>query len=121
MNAIDWQVIERSISNRLGQPFKIHQYKETHGGCINRTFVIENGQRSLFIKLNREEMLSVFEAEAVALKEIAGTRTIRVPAVVDWGVSAGMAYLVLENLDLHSGGGIKQYELGENLAKMHLC
>lgn len=120
MKTIDWQTIERNISNRLGQPLKLSQFKEIHGGCINRTFVVENGQRSLFIKLNREEMLSVFEAEAVALEEIAGTKTIRVPSVVDWGVSAGIAYLALENLELQTGGRVKQHDLGESLAKMHL-
>lgn len=59
----------------------------------------------------------MFAAEHDGLREIAGTRTVRVPQPVAHGVSGSFAFLVLEYLELGSGGNSRL--LGEQLASLH--
>jgi fructosamine-3-kinase len=59
----------------------------------------------------------MFVAEAIALKQMYATQTIRVPQPICWGVASDAAYLVIENLEL---GGKQDWEaMGRNLAAMH--
>ena len=63
----------------------------------------------------------MFEAEAEGLAEIAATKTIRVPRVLDCGIRDGQAYIELERLDLAHAGKHVEQKLGEQLAAMHRC
>lgn len=51
------------------------------GGDINQAFRLDLDGRSAFVKTNRSQNLSFFEAEAEGLAAIAGTDSIRVPEV----------------------------------------
>ena len=63
----------------------------------------------------------MFEAEAAGLGEIAATKTIRVPHVIDCGIRNGHAFIELERLELGRASKGTERKLGEQLAAMHRC
>lgn len=87
------------------------------GGCINEAMRLRGDGRDFFLKSNAAAQIDMFIAEADGLREIAATRTVRVPDPVCWGVAGDTAYLVLEYLDFGRGGN--GAVLGEQLAAMH--
>ncbi|MBI3570522.1 MAG: fructosamine kinase family protein [Gammaproteobacteria bacterium] len=111
--------IGREIAAATGRPFAPAREDEAGGGCINRTFLLEGGGERYFVKLNGAERLSMFEAEAEGLKEMAATETVRVPIPLCSGVAEGQAFLVLEYLPLHASDTHAQETLGRQLARMH--
>lgn len=111
------QDISESITRATGLPFTIEKLTATAGGCINTTYIAENKHRRYFIKTNRYDAVSMFEAESQALDEIARTETIRVPGPVCCGQNNDQSWLVMECLQLQSHGN--QQLLGEQLAAMH--
>lgn len=115
----DWGAIAARIAAASGRPFKPAPPRMAGGGCINRSMVLENGERGYFVKLNDSRRLDMFEAEAAGLEEIAATRTIRVPAPLCTGIAGGEAYLVMEYVPLggHRHGSSEQ--AGRQLAEMH--
>jgi protein-ribulosamine 3-kinase len=115
---MNWQPICDHISAATNTPFVLKNQRVSGGGCINQSYVLEskNGQR-YFVKLNRREYADMFVAEAEGLAEIVASATVRVPAPLCWGESAGHAYLVLEYLDLR--GSADGARLGEQLVAMH--
>src|SRR3989344_4744891 len=94
--------IGREIAAATDRPFTPTREDETGGGCINRAFLLEGGGERYFVKLNNAERLPMFEAEAEGLKEMAATKTVRVPMPLCSGVAEGQAFLVLEYLPLHA-------------------
>lgn len=62
---------------------------------------------------------SMLRAEYLGVKEMAETNTIRVPTPLAFGEyrSRNQAFVLFEYLDFVGGGS--QYELGQNLARMH--
>ena len=111
------KAIADSITVATGQPFTIKNIVGTSGGCINACFIVDNETRHYFIKTNRADAISMFEAESQALDEIAKTQTIRVPLPVCTGRNNNQSWLVMENLHMQSHG--RQQQLGEHLAAMH--
>ena len=112
-----WSEIADKISAASGVPFSVRSQHSAGGGCINAAFVIEDGGRRYFVKLNDADRLDMFVAEAEGLEELAASRTLRVPAPICWGVADDRSYIVLEYLDLSGHGA--QEALGRNLAAMH--
>lgn len=111
--------IGREIAAASGRSFAPTREDEAGGGCINRAFLLEGGGERYFVKLNGSERLSMFEAEAEGLKEIATTETVRIPMPLCSGVAEGQAFLVLEYLPLHASDAHAQETLGRQLAQMH--
>ena len=107
------------ISRLTGVPFAIGQTQSVGGGCINNATVLQDSQRRFFVKLNDAERVSMFEAEAEGLREIAQSRTVRAPEPVCWGAADGSAYIVLEYLDLGPTDSRSLEKLGQQLAQMH--
>jgi fructosamine-3-kinase len=114
-----WQTVAEQIGAITGERFAPTPPSHVGGGCINTTVKLSDGSRTFFVKLNRSDLLDMFDAEADGLAALAATETIRVPEPVCSGVSGNQAYLVLESLEMgHSGG--KSAELaGRQLAEMH--
>ncbi|NMG57113.1 fructosamine kinase family protein [Geitlerinema sp. P-1104] len=116
-----WEQIAAEISQATGEPFNISQNRSVGGGCINQSSTLSDGERTFFIKLNQASALDMFIAEAVGVKEMWETHTIRVPKPICWGTAGNSAYLVMEYLDLQGrggGSGVWQ-EMGRKLAQMH--
>jgi len=61
----------------------------------------------------------MFEAEAQGLQELRAANEIRVPRVIDCGISHGQSHLVLERLDLWQPTADVERCFGEQLAKLH--
>ena len=92
------------------------------GGCINEAFVVGNangGDVQYFVKLNRAELLPMFEAEAAGLAEILATDSIKAPAPICSGEAEGSSFLVLQHLAFASNTETSAQLLGNQLAAMH--
>lgn len=112
-----WQHIARAIGQASGHTFTPQRQRAVGGGCINQSWLIGDGQREYFVKLNDAAALEMFEAEADGLRELAAARAIRVPQPLVCGVSDGQAWLVMEALPLGGQGDVRQ--LGRQLAALH--
>lgn len=114
-----WTQIAAQISEMTGQPFQVDDRRSVGGGCINQGYAISNSRQTYFVKLNQANQIAMFEAEAIGLKQMWDTQTIRVPKPICWGVVADSTYLVLEWLELGRGTSQAWYLMGQRLAAMH--
>ena len=89
------------------------------GGSINAAGRLAMAGRDFFVKLNDDDGLDMFEAEAAALGELAACRDLRVPAVVTLGRVDGRAFLALEYIALRPLGPSAGRRLGQGLAALH--
>jgi fructosamine-3-kinase len=90
-----------------------------HGGCIAESYRWESDGGPLFVKLARADQLSMLDAEAAGLKELAAAGAIRVPGVLAVGSAGERSFLALEWIDLREGASESQARLGERLAWQH--
>jgi len=115
-----WQELENQISQATGQSFQIQDRRSVGGGCISQAYVITDGNETYFVKFNSASEYDMFEAEALGLKEMFETQTIRVPKPICWGTADSAAYIVMEQLELGGGSGSEVwYTMGQQLADMH--
>ncbi|MEM6839618.1 MAG: fructosamine kinase family protein [Cyanobacteria bacterium P01_C01_bin.120] len=114
-----WNTIAQEIARTTGQPFDIQDRRSVGGGSINQAYRITDGDRDYFLKLNRAAQYAMFEAEALGLREMANTNTIRVPRPICWGTADSSCYIVMEYLPLGSRRGDSWYQMGQDLAAMH--
>jgi fructosamine-3-kinase len=114
-----WTQIEQQISEAIDQRFEISDRTSVSGGCINQGYKITNGSQTFFVKLNRASQFTMFEAEALGLKELLATDTILVPKPICYGVASESAYIVLEWLGLDRGNRESWQKMGCDLAKLH--
>ena len=112
-----WETIGADIAAATGQQAELSGQESTGGGCINQTLRVRYGADSYFVKLNSASRADMFAAEALGLRELQDSHTLRVPEAVCWGDDGESAYLVLEDLQL--GGRDDLAALGEGLAAMH--
>ena len=112
-----WKHISEQIRQSAGTRFSPTSPSSIGGGCINQAFRLSDDRQAYFIKLNSISLLSMFEAEAAGLAEIAQTRTIRVPKPVCFGSFENNSFLVLEYIQMSSRGDTGQ--AGRELAQMH--
>lgn len=110
--------IAEAIGGATGQAFVLSGQASVSGGCINRGQALHGRDgRRFFLKLNRDDQVDMFAAEAEGLEALAQCGAIRVPRPVAWGTTDGTAWLVLEYLDL--GGRGSGADLGQRLAALH--
>jgi fructosamine-3-kinase len=112
-----WQHLEQQITQLTGSSFHIHNTQSVGGGCVNPAFNVTDNGRSYFIKTNSASYAYMFEAEAEALREMAATKTVRVPEPVCYGVYGDQCYVVMEHLEL--GGSADMVRLARQFAAMH--
>ncbi|MBK5938617.1 fructosamine kinase family protein [Halochromatium roseum] len=114
----DWQAIVDQISAVSGRRLQSGRPQAIGGGCINQAVVLGEAEQRVFIKLNRADLLPMFEAEAAGLSEMAATKSIRVPAPICTGVDGGQAFIAMEYVALGGGRG-DAIAAGRQLAAMH--
>ncbi len=115
-----WNKIAEEISKTTGEKFEISDRRSVSGGCINQGWGLTDGNRDYFVKLNSAAEIAMFEAEAIGLKQMSETQTIRVPKPVCYGTEGSSAYIVLEWLDLGGRGNNNAWkEMGRKLAALH--
>ncbi|AOM40346.1 fructosamine kinase family protein [Xenorhabdus hominickii] len=113
-----WQTVNRLLSEYFGEA-EIHDKTELTGGDIHRSWYIEYGNQSIFVKSNVKEMLPVFKAEAEQLELLARSKTISVPEVYGVGHSRDHSFLLLEFLPIKSFSAHSAYRFGQHLAELH--
>jgi fructosamine-3-kinase len=106
-----------AITAATGRAFAPAALNPLGGGDISQAFSVSDGAHRYFVKTNHADRLSMFDAEAAALRALAATRSVRVPQPLCSGAVAGQAFLVLEYLDLRGSGDAAQ--LGVQLAQLH--
>ena len=95
-------------------------FRRVPGGDINTTLTVaDRAGRSWFLKVNRAERLSMFEAETAGLSELAASGAVRVPVPAGCGTANGQAWLLMECLDLSGDRNAAAGRLGRELALMH--
>lgn len=114
-----WTAIAQHIGAKTGTAFAIVDRRSVGGGCINQAYQVSDGSQSYFLKLNQASQVAMFEAEAMGLKDMYDSQTIRVPKPICWGTVDGSAYIAMEWLELGSGGGDAWSRMGAALAAMH--
>ena len=112
-----WNHITDHIRQTTGSQFTPTAPVTMGGGCINQAYLLQDKSHSYFIKTNQASLISMFEAEAAGLREIARTDTIRVPEPICLGSSGDKSYLVLEHIEMSSQGSMEL--AGRELAQMH--
>jgi fructosamine-3-kinase len=111
--------IMTALEAATGRPHQLMAQLNIGGGCINTTMKLDTNVGSYFLKLNRAELLDMFEAEAAGLQELALAGAVRVPRPIDCGVTEGQAWLVMEYIDVGGTGDMALF--GQQLAAMHHC
>ena len=114
-----WHTIGQAIGQATGEAFEARGHHSVGGGCINASYVVGDGRREFFVKLNQGRLVEMFAAEAEGLGEIVASDSIKAPRPICWGEAAGHAYLVLERLQFGGGDGTTAERLGRQLAAMH--
>ncbi|MDH2916748.1 MAG: fructosamine kinase family protein [Gallionella sp.] len=111
-------IIASAIRDATLRPFDIVRITPINGGSINQAYRLDGRDgTSCFVKLNDEQHLAIFVAEAAGLAAIAATDTLRVPQAITHGIAHRQSYLVLEHLALTSRGDTRS--LGTRLAALH--
>lgn len=111
-----WDAISKSLPD-IGQV--VHK-QSLSGGSINAAYRIETkSNQSYFVKLNRESLLPMFEAEAEGLVELRKVNAIRVPEPIGCGASDGYAWIVTEYIEFGRGDAETQSRFGHQFAEMH--
>jgi len=113
-----WNIIEKTITEKSGQPFKIRQRTTISGGCINQAFLLEGEKQRYFIKLNDGGGLAMFDAEYAGLQAILATGMIAAPQPLCTGIADSHAFLVMRYIDT-TNSPHNQAQLGQQLAAMH--
>lgn len=112
-----WALLSAQISQHTLKPFNILSKTAISSGCINQAYHISDGDCEYFIKLNSTRFGKMFEAEALSLKELASSNSIKVPNAICYGSIEDQSYLVLEHLKL--SGRANPILQGRQLAAMH--
>jgi len=107
------------IEKTTGQSLSDSRISPLGGGDINAAYQLQTPSLSWFIKINRPDLAFMFNAEAAGLKEMAETKTIKVPEVIDFGQTDEHSYLILEYIKLGRLDSQSAQLLGEQLAAMH--
>lgn len=115
----DWSSICRAISEVSGEPFDAGPPSGLGGGCINTAVRLCDGERCYFIKLNRADLLPMFEAEAAGLADMAAAEAIRVPRPLLTGSDGHESWIVMEHLSMGRPRGDSQEKAGRGLAALH--
>ena len=114
-----WTQIARHITQTTEKPFEIEKSHPVSGGCINQGYAVSGNGLIYFVKINQANQEAMFAAEALGLKQIHATKTIRVPEPICWGIADKSSYLVLEWLEFGGGDSQSWEKMGRNLAHLH--
>jgi len=114
-----WAAIVSNIEQATGQSFDLQEIESMHGGDINRVYRLQGLTTSYFVKLNKANLLTMFEVEALGLHDLASIHTLRIPEPICSGIAGEDAFLVLEYVALQPLSSRSQQQLGEQLAQLH--
>jgi len=116
---MNWPELIELLETVLDRPINDFSTQALHGGDINASFRLRCDEDSFFVKLNRKELLAMFESEAQGLRELAATQTVKIPRPLLTGLAGGQAFLVTEYLTLTRRSARADRLLGQQLALLH--
>ncbi|KJF94623.1 fructosamine kinase family protein [Photobacterium angustum] len=115
-----WQAISHQLSDVLGRPFKIVERQMLEGGDVNECYCVSDGEQRFFLKLNDKEQLVVFETESESLRILNEANCVQVPQYIHVGTCRDKSFLTLNYLPTKKVDDNAGYQLGQQLAKLHL-
>lgn len=128
-----WSAIAESISFETGMNFNIQQRHEVAGGDVNIAYVVEgianpnikNGvynstQKKYFVKINNKDKLALFDAELDNLKHITNLTPFQTTTPITLGTTLDKSFFVLDHKCISLSRTENWYQLGKQLADMHL-
>jgi protein-ribulosamine 3-kinase len=116
---INWQSLGASLAEQLQLPLGAIGATPIHGGDINQAWRLELGAYGFFVKLNRADLLPMFDAERAGLEAIRYSAALRVPEVFMTGHEDGHAFIVMEFIELAGKPDAARFAVA--LAAMHNC
>jgi protein-ribulosamine 3-kinase len=116
---MDWESVERGISDATGKAFIVERAQSIGGGCINAAFVLRGNDQQYFVKQNRADLAIMFQAEAAGLQALAQSAVIRVPSPVAVGADEKASWLAMEFIEMGPALPASNLKLGEALARLH--
>jgi len=116
---MDKKLLERKITELTGSFFEIDQILPVSGGSINESYQVVGAEQCYFIKLNRVDLLTMFEAEYAGLEELYLTQTVSVPRPLLTGIFNDKSFLLLPFVKLGRSNFESEACLGEQLAELH--
>ncbi len=114
-----WQTIAEQISTVTAEAFEPDAPQPVGGGCINTAVKLSDQDRTFFVKLNRADLLDMFEAESEGLAAIAATHSLRVPTPVCTGIAGEQAFFAMESIEMGPGSAGSVESAGRQLAALH--
>ncbi len=111
----DWPAVIDGINAAGGSVSHNAKPVPVSGGDISAAWRLGD----VFLKTGPASVLDMFSAEADGLREIAATKTLRVPEVLACGTSASSSYIAMEWIDFDHPDAATEHRLGERLAAMH--
>lgn len=113
------KIISQEISNSTGKAQQLSSTRQLAGGSINQTLKASSADQDYFIKLNRAELIDMFNAETAGLQELKQAHALAVPEVICSGCNDESAWLVLEYIPLGGGNAASFSKAGNALAQLH--
>lgn len=109
---------QNHISNLLKEPIK--RVQPVSGGDISQTHKITTTKNNYFLKTNKTvNAFSMFKAEALGLKYINNTKTIKTPKVLCHDTYQNTSFLLMEFIDSKPPTHNDFINLGLKLAELH--
>ena len=115
----DWEPVIQALSDSEGQAHVFQSAQQVGGGSINTAYKITTNKNIFFLKLNRLHAISMFEAEADGLKELANSTAFHVPHVYCTGQTQSHSFILMEYIPLATNTEVSAQRMGEALANMH--
>jgi fructosamine-3-kinase len=114
-----WHFISEQIGLQLDCDFICSDIRNLPGGYTHQAFKITDGRRRFFVKINQQQNIQMFQAEADGLNHLRIAGLLKIPRVISLGTVSSHSFLVLEYLTLTSGDHPTWFALGQQLAKQH--
>jgi fructosamine-3-kinase len=114
------EALSKAASESLGRTVQLEQTTGggfSGGGGASTSAVVDPATGTKYFVKAASGAKDMLLAEYLGVKDMAETKTIRVPTPVAFGEHGSRAFVIFEHLEFSGGGS--QYELGQQLAKMH--
>lgn len=108
-----------AIANALGSEVSVKSARRVSSGSVNTCTRFDTSSGAIFVKHGAADSLTMFEAEADGLDELARANTVRTPKVLAVSTREQFSFLVLEWIDLCDDGWRSEAKLGQRLAVQH--
>ncbi|TNH03677.1 fructosamine kinase family protein [Testudinibacter sp. TR-2022] len=114
-----WKAISQLLADQFGSYYTIKSKTPVAGGEMHQSWIIDDGNIPVFVKINDKSYRSMFRTEADQLELLAKSGIVRVPRVYALGCAENVSFILMESLDLQPIPPEKMAELAAQLATLH--